>query len=247
MAAPRLWALPTSIGLGRWVPTGLSSAKPALKLRLLSYCLLTLGLALWLLGCGSVAQPPSSPHPAAGAQQPGPSALGDREWAVLRSSALGLKLALPEGKTWTSPSKRAPRGAGWQLLHPASGSRLELLRWRASRLPRVDACDAELRARHANLITPDETTIVAQRMVAVPAGFSTRITLLALPGTGTRVRGQAIAIAAGIGECVAAIADTECAGDAELAERLRLFDVALSHLRLLRVEDRVPPRKLPER
>lgn len=218
-----------------------------MHLRSKSCCFVVLGLPLWLLACGSVAPAPSSPGPAAPPEQPGLPALRDREWAVLRSSALGLKLALPEGKSWTSPNAHAPRGAGWRLRHPASGSTIDLQRFRASRLPRVDACEAELRARSTNLIVPDETTIVAQRSVAVPTGFSTRITLLALPGVGTRVRGQAVAVAAGVGECVTAIADTEGASDADVAERLRLFDVALSHLRLLRVEDRVPPPKLPER
>jgi hypothetical protein len=64
--------------------------------------------------------------------------------------------------------------------------------------------------------------------------------LLALPAPAQRVRGQVIAVGAGVGECIAAIANTECSSEVELAERLRLLDVAVAHLRLTRVEDRVP-------
>jgi hypothetical protein len=40
---------------------------------------------------------------------------------------------------------------------------------------------------------------------------------------------------------LAAVARTESVTEDELAERLRLLDAALGHLRLARVEDRVPP------
>ena len=86
----------------------------------------------------------------------------------------------------------------------------------------------------------DETNLVGERTVRAPQGFSTRITLLALPGPAQRVRGQVIAVGAGVGECVAAIANTECSSEVELAERLRLLDAAVAHLRLTHVEDRVP-------
>ena len=158
---------------------------------------------------------------------------------MLRSKDLGLKLALPEGKAWLAPTTRGPEGASWELHHQPTGSTLSVRRWRASRLPRVDSCEAELRQRTPGLALPDETNLVAEREVHVPEGFVTRITLVALPGKGARLQGQALAVGAGIGECLAAIAHTECATEAELAERLRLLDVALGHLRLTRIEDRV--------
>ena len=157
-----------------------------------------------------------------------------------------MKLALPEARAWLEPSARTPLGAAWELRHEPTGSTLSVQRWRASRLPRVDACEAELRGRTPDLASVDETNLVARREVRVPEGFVTRITLLALPGNGTRLRGQALAVGAGVGECLAAIAHTDCASEAELAERLRLLDVALGHLRLSHVEDRVPaPEPLP--
>jgi hypothetical protein len=159
---------------------------------------------------------------------------------VLRSPALGLKLALPEARGWLEAGTRQA-GAGWELRHEATGSTLSFRRWRASRLPRVEACDAELRQRTPELAKVDETNLVAQREVRVPEGFSTRITLMALPGTGPRLKGEALAVGAGVGECLAAIAHTDCSSETELAERLRLLDVALGHLRLSHVEDRVPP------
>lgn len=174
--------------------------------------------------------------------------LQDRGWGVLRSKPLGLKLALPEARSWLEPTGSAsrPERAAWELRHEPTGSTLSVRRWRASRLPKVDACEAELRARTPDLATMDETNLVARREVRVPEGFVTRITLLALPGDANRVRGQVLAIGAGVGECLAAIARTEAVTEAELAERLRLLDAALGHLRLSHVEDRVPaPAELP--
>ena len=205
----------------------------------------SLAAACLLGGCGGGARPvvaaPPPPRPAAELLT-----LQDRGWGVLRSEPLGLKLALPEARSWLEPMRHAPEGAGWELRHETTGTTLSLRRWRASRLPRVDSCEAELRGRTPDLATMDETNLVSQREVRVPEGFVTRITLLALPGNGTRLRGQVLAIGAGIGECLAAVARTECAGEAELGERLRLLDVALGHLRLARIEDRVPaPPPLP--
>jgi hypothetical protein len=177
--------------------------------------------------------------------------LEDRGWGVLRSKALGLKLALPEARSWLGPAGsdvlvgHAGR-AGWELRHEPTGSTLSVRRWRASRLPRVDACEAELRARTPDLAIMDETNLVARREVRVPEGFVTRITLLALPGDGGRLRGQVLAVGAGVGECLAAVVHTDAVTEAELAERLRLLDVALGHLRLSHIEDRVPaPPALP--
>jgi len=188
--------------------------------------------------------PPATPPATAKPRLEGPK-LEDRGWGVLRSKPQGLKLALPEARSWLTPAEPAAEGAGWELRHEPTGSTLSVRRWRASRLPRVDACEAELRARTPDLAVVDETNLVATREVRVPEGFVTRITLLALPGPDSRLRGQVLAVGAGIGECLAAVARTECVTEAELAERLRLLDVALGHLRLAHVEDRVPAPRAP--
>lgn len=196
---------------------------------------------LTLTGCGT---PPAAPAaPTTTSARPAPveaSTLQDRDWGVVRAPALGLKLALPEAKAWLPPGGRAATNASFELRHEPTSTSLSMRRWRASRLPRVEVCEAELRARSADLAVVDESNLVARRDVRVPQGFVTRITLVALPGTSTRVAGQAVAVGAGIGECLALVARTECAGEAELAERLRLLDVALAHVRLTHVEDRVP-------
>ncbi len=202
--------------------------------------LLPVATACVLWGCAGNA----GPAPAVAAPQPPPApdavTLQDRGWGVLHSKPLGLKLPLPEAHSWLEPTRHAPEGASWELRHEPTGSTLSVRRWRASRLPRVDSCETELRERTADLATADETNLVAQREVRIPDGFVTRITLVALPGKGTRLRGQVLAIGAGIGECLAVVARTECATEPELAERLRLLDLALGHLRLARIEDRVP-------
>jgi len=197
-------------------------------------------LGLVLAGCAGQAKAP----PAQASLAPAPARvegtkLEDRGWGVLRSKPQGLKLALPEGRSWLAPSATAP-GAGWELRHEPTGSTVSLRRWRASRLPRIDACEAELRARTPDLAIVDETNLVASREVRVPEGFTTRIQLVSLPGTSSRLRGQVLAVGAGIGECFAAVARTECTTEAELAERLRLLDVSFGHIRLFHIEDRVP-------
>ena len=202
-----------------------------------------LGFGTLALGCASAASPAPA-APVAPAPRPSEPQLVDRDWGVLRSAAHGLKLALPEARAWFAPSV-AP-GASWELRHEPTGSSVSVRRWRATRLPQLEQCDRELRQRVPELANADETSLVGERRVRVPAGFVTRITLLALPGSGQRLRGQVLAVGAGVGECVAAIARTECTSEAELAERLRLLDAAFAHLRLTHVEDRVPkPAPLP--
>lgn len=202
----------------------------------------TIGLS-WLTLCAGCAPPTSaaSPSPAsevhaAASAEP---ALRDRDWAVLRSAAQGLKLALPEARTWLVESDGSA-GQAWELRHEPTGARVSVRRWRASRLPRPAECERELRARVPGIAQPDETSLVAERTVAAPAGFVTHVTVLSIPGRELRLRGQVLAVGAAVGECVAALAQTECGTELELAERLRLLDAAVSRLRATQVEDRVP-------
>jgi hypothetical protein len=198
-------------------------------------------LGLSLAACAGAPPPPRAEPPAAVAPAPvDGSRLQDRGWGVVRSPALGLKLALPEARAWLDESARATPGAGWELRHEPTSTSLSVRRWRASRVPRVDACEAELGARTPDLVSADEGNVVARRMAATPSGFSTRITLVATPGRGQRLLGQVTAVGAGIGECISVVARTECATEPELAERLRLLDVVVGHLRLMHIEDRVP-------
>ena len=203
-------------------------------------------VALACACAGASPAPPAAPPASPKARVEGPT-LEDRGWGVLRSKPHGLKLALPEARGWLEAGGLVRDGASWELRHEPTGSTLSVRRWRASRLPRVDACEADLRARTPDLAVVDDTNLVASREVKVPAGFVTRITLVAVPGTDGRLRGQVLAVSAGIGECLAAVARTECVTEAELAERLRLLDVALGHLRLAHIEDRVPAPLAPSR
>lgn len=210
-------------------------------MRSLPRLLTALPACLLLLGaCAAAAPAGPGPAPSAEAAPVEGVRLEDRGWSVLRSKAQGLKLALPEGRSWLVAPGVQPAGASWELRHEPTGTTLSVRRWRASRLPRVDACEEELRARTPDLASVDDTNFVASRRVRVPEGFVTRITLIALPGNAGRLRGQALAVGAGVGECLAAVAHTECVTEAELAERLRLLDVALGHVRLSHIEDRVP-------
>ncbi len=208
---------------------------------------------VWLLasaglqGCAAAPQASSAPTPTPAPAGPAEARLQDRHWGVLRSEAMGLKLALPEARAWLAP-ETAKAGTGfWELRHEPTGSTLSLRRWRSARVPQPELCELELRQRVAGIPEVDESNLVARRRVRAPAGFVTSLTLLSLSGRNARLRGQVLAIGAGVGECLAAIASTECSGEVELAERLRLFDAVLSHLRLSHIEDRVPAPNHPAR
>lgn len=196
---------------------------------------------LLAVACG--AQTPASrtpPERLGAATAADPTRLQDRNWGVVRSEPLGLKLALPEARAWLPEGGPAAARAAWALRHEPTGSSLRVRRWRASRVPRVESCEAELRERTAGLLLADETNVVARRHVRIPEGFTTLVTLMAVPGKSARLEGQVLAVGAGVGECIAVVARTECATEAELAERLRLLDSSVGHLRLMHIEDRVP-------
>jgi len=196
------------------------------------------------LVCLSCAARAPAPPPSTSAPRPPAlvetSTLQDRNWGVVRAGGLGLKLPLPEARAWLPEPGRAAAGPAWELRHEPTGTSLRVRRWRSSRLPRVETCEAELRERTPGLPRADEGNVVARRSVRIPAGFVTLITLMAVPGKSTRVEGDVLAIGAGVGECIAVVARTECATEAELAERLRLLDISVGHLRLMHIEDRVP-------
>lgn len=203
-------------------------------------------LAAGALGCGAAPSAPAKPAPVPAAAPAAEGRLADRGWGVLRARALGVRLALPEARAWLTSESAANASGSWELRHEPTGSTLSVRRWRASRLPQVEQCELELRQRVPNIPVIDETSLIAERQLRVPAGFVTRLVLLQLSDQRSRLRGQVLAIGAGIGECLAGIASTESASEVELAERLRLLDAALSHMRLTHVEDRVPaPERLP--
>ena len=158
--------------------------------------------ALTALGC-SATTPPPPPATTNGVSAPSAASaepsLRDRDWGVVRSKRHGLKLALPEARAWLEEPTKAKAGASWELRHEPTGSTVTVKRWRASRLPRVDACQTELRETTGDIAVIDDTNLVSTRDVRTPAGFVTRIDLLALPGSGRRLRGQAQAVSAGVG------------------------------------------------
>jgi hypothetical protein len=199
------------------------------------------------LSCGAPgAGTANAPAPGAAPALPAEAQLADRGWGVLRSRALGVRLALPEARAWFTPERANDSSGSWELRHEPTGSSLSVRRWRAARLPQVEQCELELRQRVPNIAAIDESSLVADRRVRVPAGFVTRLVLLQLSEKSSQLRGQVLAIGAGVGECLAAIASTESKSEVELAERLRLLDAALSHMRLSQIEDRVPgPEPLP--
>lgn len=202
-----------------------------------------------LLGCasGAAREPGPVPAPLSAERAVAEPRLEDRSWGVLRSRALGVKMALPEARAWLVLDNARSSGRSWELQHEPTGSTISVRRWRSARLPRSELCELELRQRVPDVPQPEESSLVGTRRARAPEGFVTQLTLLSLSGKSARLRGQVLAIGAGVGECLAAIASTECASEVELADRLRLFDAALSHMRLSHIEDRVPHPDTPSR
>ena len=79
-------------------------------------------------GTGACGGPPPASVPSVPAAPPakveGPK-LEDRGWGVMRSKTLGLKLALPEARSWLEPAGADVRvghagRAGWELRHDSA-------------------------------------------------------------------------------------------------------------------------------
>jgi hypothetical protein len=63
--------------------------------------------------------------------------------------------------------------------------------------------------------------------------------MLTTQGAQARLRGTVIVVGAAVRECFAAVAVTETAREADLADRLRVLDAAFERIERTQIEDRV--------
>jgi hypothetical protein len=198
---------------------------------------------LAIAGCTAPEQKP--PAPPGQATPLLPSGFLDGKASRVRSHVLDfpIELALPDKASW-----QIAEGPTWLVAdHRASSSRLALRTWRADRLVRRAECEAQARLVRPTIPIVHEEAVVDRYQLSAPADFDSQLVLGVEPSA-LGISGYALVIGAGVGRCYAAVFTTSVSGkDAELEVATRLGLVAdrvLSHVRVLRVDERAPRRHL---
>jgi hypothetical protein len=128
--------------------------------------------------------------------------------------------------------------AWWSLEHGASGARLDVKRWRATRSVRVDDCEHDLGLSRPEVV--DQAAIVEHVPVEVSDGAALRVAGVFRSSPG-ELSGFSVLIWATPRSCAAAYLSTRATGqnaEASVAEQLSLFARSLETLNELGVEDR---------
>lgn len=169
------------------------------------------------------------------------AALPDQEWGWVQTGRFGLAFPLPDREGWRIDDHRTR----WLVAeHGPSRSVLRLRSWRASRLARREECALQLRLWRPDLFEVDPALLVDQRLVEVPAGFQSELSVgvQRLPD-GTSYEGFALLIGAGPSRCVAVLFTTQVPGNGAeqaLGERLALFvEGTLPRVQAVQIDDLV--------
>ena len=154
-----------------------------------------------------------------------------------------IEFVLPDKPGW-----RIVEGPSWLLAeHGSTSSELALRTWRADRLVRRGECEAQARLGRATIPIVHDEAVVDRRAFAVPADFDNELVVGVEPSA-RGLSGYALVIGASVGRCYAAVFTTSVSGkqaEPDLAARLGLVvDRILSHVRVLRVDERAPRRHL---
>ncbi len=185
-------------------------------------------IALCLVACGPAAVvAPATPSKPVPIVETRPKALGDGPTGDFVSLRFGLKLPLPDGKSWRIDD----HDSGWLVAkHAASASDLVVRVWREETVMNRARC--EERARLWRKIPERESAdIVEKHSVDVPAGFDTvvEVGVIAPAPAGKKarpgedLRGVAMAFGGKGRRCFAWIYTTSAGGsgaEAVLGERL---------------------------
>jgi hypothetical protein len=139
-------------------------------------------------------------------------------------------------------------GPTWLVAeHTQSSSVLALRTWRADRLVRRSACEAEARLARATIPTVREDALIDRRTFAAPRGFEVELVAGVEPSA-HGVSGYVVAIGSSVGRCYAAVFTTVVSGafaDEEVATRLSLVvERILSGVRVRSVDERAPRRRM---
>lgn len=218
---------------------------------------LAVALHAELLGCSGHTNPavkssngaPTAPAPRA----PTRAAAG---WAYVESAELPLRLRLPFASEW----QRHETPTSLRLEHPGEASKIVIRLWPSSRLVTAEHCFTEL------LLLAPEAARAQQLFAAEPTRNKPTSETAGLfvnqdfaPGADFRgwargslqpagkekkvVVGTVIAVAAGVGRCLALVATTEASGEnaeQQLANRFAwMVEGAIQNLTVRTVESRV--------
>ena len=198
----------------------LELGKPLLRIgawRLLGGVALGVVGVLGIVGCGvPVVVVPAGPERAAPVAVVAPKGLGDGQAGEFVSARFGLKLALPDGKSWRIDD----HGGNWLIAtHAGAASELVVRTWREEAVMNRGRC--EERARFWRKIPERESAdIVEKRSVNVPPDFDTVVEVgviaTALQGKkakpGEDLRGFALAFGGKGRRCFAWIYTTSAGG-----------------------------------
>lgn len=194
------------------------------RLRSAAYAL----LAIWAAGCEApLAIPPAAPTRPTPVEAAAPKGLGDGRAGEFVSARFGLKLPLPDGKSWRIDD----HGGHWLIAtHAAAASELVVRAWREEAVMNRGRCEARARfwrklperesadivEKHSVNVPPDFDTVVEVGVIApVPAGKNGK--------AGEALRGFAMAFGGKGRRCFAWIYTTSAGGpgaEAVLGERL---------------------------
>jgi hypothetical protein len=141
------------------------------------------------------------------------------DFRTIELRAIPARVSLPDPSSW-----RASREGSFVVLEQrATNSRIVLRVWKAARLVRPAACEAEARLLRPALPRVDPVTLVDERSIAAPRGYDVRLVVTVDDDHRRTVRGLALAVGAAVGRCYLAAYETwaEGASAAEhVADRL---------------------------
>lgn len=191
------------------------------------YLLLGVGVALVASGCEApLVVVPSAPLAPAPGVAAAPKGLGDGRAGEFVSARFGLRLPLPDGKSWRIDD----HGGHWLIAtHAGAASELVVRTWREEAVMNRGRC--EERARFWRKIPERESAdIVEKHSIDVPPDFDTVVevgVIAPMPGkkgkAGEPLRGFALAFGGKGRRCFAWIYTTSAGGpgaEAALGERL---------------------------
>jgi hypothetical protein len=194
-------------------------------------CVLSAGLS----GCSHAASEPRSPAPAAAPASAQVETRNATAWAFIDGIQLPVRLRIPFASEW----QRRETASSLRLQHPLDKSTIVVRLWSASRLVTVEQCLGELAllepevalARRTWMSGPLASDTVGQNQDVVAAqGFEPGGDLHGVlrasvhaASNGQEVAGVVIAVAAGVGRCLALVANSSVGGvnaEREIANRL---------------------------
>lgn len=152
-------------------------------------------------------------------------------------------VTLPERAHW----RMRARGTFVELEHSASGSRITLRAWRASRLVRPAECEAEVRLARPDLPRATPETELERARVEYPEGFDAELSVGVEPAE-DGARGHATLVGTTPGRCLFVAFETVATGASaaiHVADRLTIaVEGILPRVRIPSVDARAGSRSV---